>query len=50
MRRGYIDLQAIFQTLSFTNNFTYIFIVFICVEQNLLFKSTETILHQFDLV
>ena len=41
LRHWYIDLQAIFQTLSFTNNFTYIFIAYICVEQNLLFKNTE---------
>ena len=42
LKHWYIDLQAIFKTLNFTNNFSCIFIVCVYVEQNLLFKNTET--------
>ena len=45
----YIELQAIFETLHFTNYFTRIFIVYICVRQNLLFCKLSYIFHFFDL-
>ena len=46
----YIELEAIFQTLHFTKYFTHIFIVYICVEQNLLFKKLSGVLVWFEMI